>query len=167
MKQTWESYEAAADKGPVGCAIKGIIGIAIISAVIGIISYSFGWFSEGAKVIKEEFGPREALRKYEWFKDVAAQLDKKQADMQVYSSRLKSQDDAYVGTPRKDWPRDEREQRSVWEAEVSGVKASYNGLAAEYNAQMAKFNWRFAEAGSLPRGADVPLPREYKPYSTN
>ena len=56
---------------------------------------------------------------------------------------------------------------SLWRSEVAGVKASYNGLAAEYNAQMAKFNWQFCNVGDLPKGADVALPREFKPYVTD
>jgi len=31
---------------------------------------------------------------------------------------------------------------------------------------MAKFNWAFANVGELPKGADRPLPREFKPYET-
>ena len=60
----------------------------------------------------------------------------------------------------------DREQMYVWMSEVAGIKANYNQLAAEYNANMAKFNWAFANKGQLPIGAEVPLPREFKPYTT-
>lgn len=122
---------------------------------------------EAVQVAKEEFGPRAMLQKYEWFKDAAAQLDKKQADIQVYKMKLTSLEEDYAGVSRKDWPRTDREQKSIWQAEVAGVIASFNGLAAEYNAQMSKFNWAFTNAGTLPKGATVPLPREFKPYSYN
>lgn len=135
-----------------------------IIIVLAIIGYTASWFGEAAKVAQEELGPREVLRKYEWFKDAAAQLEKKQADIKVFDGRIKSQDKAYEDVARKDWPRDEREQRSVWESEVAGLKASYNQLAADYNAQMSKINWRFANAGELPKGAEQPLPREFKAY---
>lgn len=148
-----------------------IIGIVVVVIVLGscvaIVGYVAGWFGEAARVAQEEFGPEEALRKYEWFKDAAAQLEKKQADIEVFQARITSQNEAYEGVPRKDWPRDEREQRSIWESEVAGVKASYNQLAAEYNAQMAKFNWQFANVGDLPEGAEEPLPREFKSYTTH
>lgn len=127
---------------------------------------ALGLFGEAAAVAREEFGPREALRKYEWFKDAAASLDKKLADLTVYESRMSSLASAYDGQPRSAWAREDREQHSIWSSECAGVAASYNGLAAEYNAQMAKFNWRFAEAGRLPQGAATPLPREFKPYVT-
>jgi hypothetical protein len=73
-------------------------------------------------------------------------------------------DKTYAKLERQKWPREDREQYNVWSSEVAGVKASYNSLAAEYNAAMAKFNWRFANAGDLPKGADKPLPREFKTY---
>ena len=142
------------------------IAIAILGLLVLIIIGSLlGWFSEGTKVVQEEFGPRAILKKYEWFKDASAALDEKKANIAVYETRLTGIEDAYKGVSRKDWPRDDREQYSIWSSEVAGVRASYNDLAAEYNSEMSKFNWRFANKGDLPKGADEPLPREYKPYT--
>lgn len=143
-----------------------VIGLMITLIPIGIIGTSMGWFSEAISVAREEFGPRELLRKYEWFKDAAAQLDKRAADIVVFEGRLKSIREAYKDTPRKDWPRDDRENERIWLQEVSGVKAAYNSLAAEYNAGMAKLNWKLCNVGDLPRGATVALPREYRAYVT-
>lgn len=114
----------------------------------------------------KEFKPSELLKKYEWFKSASAQLDKKIADVKVYEARMQTIIDGYKGVARKDWARDDREQLSLWQSELAGVKASYNDLASEYNAQMAKFNWRFCNVGTLPQGATEPLPRDYKPYIT-
>jgi hypothetical protein len=166
MKQNWDDYERAADRGPLAFAVKAIAGLAVICALVGGIGYVFGWFGEAAKVAQDEFGPEAMLKKYEWFKDASAQLDKKRADITVYESRMTAMADGYKNLPRQNWPREDREQYNVWSSEVAGVKASYNQLAAEYNSQMAKFNWRFANAGELPKGADTPLPREYAPYVT-
>ena len=132
-----------------------VLGLSILFGTIGLIG---GFFSSGAKVVEKEFYPEALLRKYEWFKDAAAQLDKKRADIQVYAARLK---DATVVD------RTEREQRMIWQTELAGIKASYNALAAEYNSQMVKFNWRFTNVGDLPPGATEPLPRDFKPYITN
>ncbi len=143
----------------------GIIAIIVISIPIVFISCNAArWFGGAVEVAQQEFGAKELLRKYEWFKDAAASLDKKRADIQVYQSRITQMNEDYSDTHRKDWPRTDREQMSVWQAESSGVKASYNGLAAEYNSQMAKFNWRFCNAGTLPKGATVTLPREFASY---
>lgn len=104
------------------------------------------------------------LKKYNWFKDASAQLDKKIADISVYEMKNKSITDSYIGVKRSEWARDDREQLSVWQSELAGVKASYNSLSAEYNSQMSKIQWRFCNVGDLPAGATQPLPREYKPY---
>ena len=142
-------------------ALFAIVGMLAVLSVVGFI---FGIFGEAAKVTQEQFGPAALLQKYEWFKDAAAELDKKQADIGVYDNRFKRLETDYVGVPRTKWARDDREQLSIWQSEAAGVKASYNQLAAEYNAQMSKFNYRFTNVGDLPRGADKPLPREFKPY---
>jgi two-component SAPR family response regulator len=145
--------------------IFGWIAIAIV--LIGILSvgnFVCNWFGRAATVVSQQVDPQELLRKYEWFKDAAAALDAKVANIQVYDQRFKQMEDTYKGTLRKDWPRDDREQYNLWQSEVSGVRASYNLLAAEYNSAMSKINYRFCNVGDLPKGADKPLPREYKPY---
>ena len=120
---------------------------------------------EAEQVVFEEAGPRALLKKYEWFKDASAELDKKMADIKVYDSRIISMKEDYADTPRKEWDRTDKESFNQWQTELAGVKASYNQLAAEYNSQMAKFNWRFCNKGDLPEGATEPLPREIKPYT--
>lgn len=162
--QKWEDYEAAADHGPMRIGLKTIFLFLMLGIVVAAIGYPLGWFGEAARVAQDEFGPKAALAKYEWFKTAAAELDKKQADIKVYAGRMKALEEAYAGKSRSEWPREDREQWNVWSSEVAGVKASYNSLAAEYNAAMAKWNWRFTETGNLPAGAKEPLPREFKPY---
>jgi len=165
MAQDWKSYEKAAEKGPMAIAVKVILAMFVLSALVGVLGYAFGWFGEAAKVAQTEFGPEAMLKKYEWFKDAAAQLEKKQADVTVYETRTKSMNETYKHLSREKWPREDREQFNVWQSEVAGVKASYNQLAAEYNSQMTKFNWRFANVGDLPKGVEKPLPREFKEYT--
>lgn len=164
--EQWKDYERALERGPMAIAVKIILAIFVLGILISVIGYSLGWFGEAARVTKEEFGPRAMLEKYEWFKDAAAQLEKKQADIAVYEGRMTAMNETYKGFERQKWPREDREQYNIWSSEVAGVKTSYNTLAAEYNAQMAKFNWHFANVGELPKGADKPLPREFKPYTT-
>lgn len=166
MRQSWDDYEKAAKQGPVSIGVKVIGTLIGLSIVLSIIGYGLGWFGEAAKVAQEQFGSQAMLTKYELFKDEAAQLDKKQADITVYEGRIKAMNETYKDLPRQKWPREDREQYNVWASEVAGVKASFNSLAADYNAQMAKFNYRFANVGDLPQGADKPLPREYKAYVT-
>ena len=133
------------------------IVMTVVLVGVGIINYV-------QPVVDQELNALELLRKYEWFKDASAQLDKKQADLKAYQSRLISLKNSYEGISRVEWSREDRQQYNLWESEIAGVKASYNSLAAEYNSQMVKINWSFANQGSLPQGATNPLPREYKPY---
>lgn len=167
---SWEFWERRAEGGPVGFLLWVFLAVVFLAVVMGMcilpIGCIGGWFRSGAQVFQKEASPEALLRKYEWFKDAAAQLDRKQADIQVYETRFKKLRESYGNTPRREWNRDDRESENQWASELAGVKASYNGLAAEYNAQMAKENWRFCEIGRLPQGADKPLPREYKPYAT-
>lgn len=142
-----------------------LFGIILDITGCGMISRSC---TEAQEVTHEEFGPRAALRKYEWFKDAAASLEKKRANIKVYETRIKQMEEDYIenGKPvsRRKWDRTDKEQFNQWHTELAGVKASYNALASEYNAAMAKINWKFAEVGQLPPGATTPLPRKFKPY---
>lgn len=115
---------------------------------------SCSYLSDAQRVAYEQTAPEAALRKYEWFKDAAAQLDKKRADISVYKSRMTGMEATYIGQPRQSWLRSDAESYNTWSSEVAGTIASYNALAAEYNANMSKINWKFADT----------LPREFTPY---
>ncbi len=143
-----------------------VIGIIAVFGILLLLVLPMRLCSEAVDVAIDEAGPKALLKKYQWFKDASAQLDKKQADVRVYEARFKSMEEGYKGQRRSEWAREDREQYNLWTSEVAGIKASYNGLAAEYNSAMAKINWSFCNAGDLPKGADQPLPREYKPYMT-
>lgn len=104
------------------------------------------------------------LKKYEYFKDVAAALDARQASIVILEGGLKSLVNSYEGEPRSKWAREDREDYNLKTQEIAGLKMSYNTLASEYNAAMAKANWAFCNVGDLPEGATNPLPREFKPY---
>lgn len=149
--------------GAIFLVVVGVTVLGVASCAVGLIG---GAATNAAQVVRKEFYPDALLRKYEWFKDAAAALDKKQADMGVYDARLSALAADYKGVARKDWPRDDREQSAIWQSELAGVKASYNSLAADYNAEMVKFNWRFTNVGDVPQGGR-PLPREYRPYQEN
>lgn len=147
----------------IGVTILLIVSITLLGLAACAIGLIGGAADNAATVLQKEFYPDALLRKYEWFKDASASLDKKAADMKVYDRRLSSLKEDYSGVPRLKWPRDDREQFSIWSSEAAGIRASYNSLAAEYNAEMAKVNWRFTNVGDVPQGGN-PLPRAYRPY---
>lgn len=139
-------------------------------AIVVALVASFGgctalrWGCEAKEVAYQEVRPKELLRKYEWFKNQAAALDKKKADIVIMEAKYKATVGDADGTPLKDLPRDMRTEINQSRAELVGVKSSFNSAAAEYNAQMAKINWRFCNVGDLPEGATDPLPREFAAY---
>lgn len=143
-----------------------LLPLLLAGLTLGLVGQACGWFGEAAVVAREEFGPRALLEKYGWFKDAAATLDKKRADLGIYDRRFSEMAADYGGKPRSEWAREDREAANVLRAEADGVRLSYNRLAAEYNAAHAKFHWRFADVGMLPQGATVPIPREFAPYET-
>jgi len=136
----------------------------IILCMITFSMLSCRYVNNASDTAFKEFKPSELLKKYEYYKDASAALDKKIADIQVYDVRVNSMLEQYKDVKRQDWARDDREQLSIWQSEVAGIKASYNQLASDYNSAMSKFNYAFCNTGKLPQGAEVPLPREYKPY---
>lgn len=168
MRDNWNNYDPSNSRGPRSYGLKIIFLMFFFVAVIGGVGYVFNWFGEAAQVTREEFGPRAMLKKYEWFKDAAAQLDAKAANITAMEARVKGLEDGYrengAVLPRTKWARSDAEQYNQWLNEVAGLKANYNSLAAEYNAAMAKFNYAFANQGTLPQGADKVLPREYRTY---
>lgn len=140
--------------------------IICISLLVSLTSCTVvnSWLTESGQVAREEFNPRVTLKKYEWFKDAAAELDRKRADISVMQKSLDELENSYAGTPRKDWALSDRSELAQLTAELNGLRSSYNDLAAQYNAAMAKINYAFANVGQLPQGAKEPLPREFKAY---
>lgn len=168
---SWESWGRSLERGPFSFGLKVffacLLFLCVTSTCLFPVACMGRWFHSGTTVFHKEFSPEALLKKYEWFKDVSAQLDKKQADIKIYEQRFHDLKTSYgENTPRSKWSRDDREAYNQWASELAGVKASYNSLAAEYNSAMSKENWRFCDVGTLPKGADRPLPREYKPYES-
>lgn len=134
-----------------------VVVLLVLMAGCGIINTA-GWFAGRAvDVAKQQLDPAELLRKYELFKDEAAQLDAKLASIKIKQKQIES-------VKRMPMDRTNREQLMIWQQELGGMEYSFNALAADYNAQMAKANYSFTNVGQLPQGANQPLPREYKPY---
>jgi hypothetical protein len=164
---SWDSYEQAAQRGPLSFLFKIILPIVVIGVVLIWAGSTLNWCGETAQVAQQELGPSALLQKYMWLKEAHAQLEKKQADIKVYQATLQDLLAQNAGTPRAKWAREDRDTYNQHSAELAGVKASYNDLAAQYNAKMAEVNWSFTNVGTLPKGATEPLPREYVTYTEN
>ena len=124
-----------------------------ISLFLIAISLAMIQCQDAKETAYNEFKVSTLLKKYEYFKDLSAAIDKKRADIEVYQTEISSynkDDDKFYIEQRK--------------SELLGIIAMHNQLCAEYNSAMSKFNYRFTNIGDLPEGAVEPLPREYKPY---
>lgn len=139
----------------VGKVIAGVAGFVVLIGSVSVVSYTLGWFGEGATVVQQEFGPRKSLIKYEWFVDQSNAIKARENDISLYEDRIKSLEDQYKDVQRKDWPRDDREGHNQQKAELAGIKASYNDLVREYNANSQKFNWNYANPNQIPQTYQV------------
>lgn len=110
---------------------------------------------DGADTVTSEFKPSALLKKYEYFKDLSAAIDKKRADIELYRSEIES---------IKIEDKDDKAYLQERKLEMIGIITMHNQLCSEYNAAMSKFNYRFTNAGDLPATNLEPLPREIKPY---
>ncbi len=146
----------------IGCAT--LLALSGIATGVTMCNVAGNMVASGVQVAQQEFNPAELLRKYEWFKDTAASLEKTRANIQVYEGKVGMMMEDYSGVQRKDWPRSDREALNIYRQELSGITASYNMVASEYNSAMSKFNWSLANKGALPAGAQESLPREVKQY---
>lgn len=126
--------------------------------LILIIISSCRYASDASDTAFDEFKSSTLLKKYEYFKDLSAAIDKKRADIEMYQSEI-------AGMDSKD--KDDKFYIQQRKSELFGIISMHNELCSQYNADMSKFNYRFTNVGDLPSGATEPLPREVKPYINN
>lgn len=132
-----------------------LVLVLMLASSLGIL---LNTCSDTEKVINKEFSPSALLKKYEYFKDASAAIDKQRADIDMYQKEIESmsstdKDDKFYIQQRK--------------SELIGIISIHNQLCSDYNSAMSKFNYRFTNVGDLPEGAVFPLPREHKPYINN
>lgn len=134
--------------------MKKIVLISILSFIgLSVIFSGLRRCSDLNNTLHKEFDASALLKKYEYFKDLSAGIDKCRADIEVYESEIQTinpSDDQFYLQQRK--------------SELLGIISMHNKLCSEYNSAMAKFNYRFTNVGGLPESNLEPLPREYKPY---
>jgi hypothetical protein len=142
-----------ADKGSTGLVVLLVVGFV---ALFGVVGYVMGWFGEAASVTQEQFGPRAALKKYEWFVDQANRIKKMDADVALFQERAANVDTAYAAYGAKEtWAPDVRMQyqseRKQAQDDLTAIVSQRNTLVNEYNAASEKFNWSpFNSKDDLP-----------------
>lgn len=145
---SWDSWEAAADKGPEALAWKlgkWIILFAVIFTVIGVVAYPF---VQGARIVEKTLDADNVIYNYEWFKT-------RNQDIVSLNSKIRSADAMVTGFvemvgPRKDWVREDRIEHSRLMTIAVGLKHQRADLAAEYNAKSQMANRKIFKTGELP-----------------
>ncbi len=113
---------------------------------ISTTGYFLGWFSEAGEVAQDEFGPKAALEKYEWFIDQSNMIEKMDQDVVLWQNKIDSTKSMYKSYGEmKNWPLDVRvtynKEISLEQDQLVAVKSQRNNLVREYNAASEKFNW--------------------------
>ncbi len=130
--------------------------------------YAQRWANEAAETTYQEVRPEALLQKYRYFKEMASQLDAKQASLMATQATMISWDHRY-GSDVSKWPRsvsDDYDQRLT---EYNDLVMNYNQLAADYNKAMSDASYAFCNVGSMPKGLPddcTPLRRSYAEYKT-
>lgn len=138
-----------------------IFGIFASVLVFGVALFltasALGWCGEAAQVAHDEFGPKAALKKYEWFIDQSHAIAKMDQDVRLYADRLKAVDREFApyGADRSRWAPDVRMQyeheRADDRDDLVSIISQRNNLVREYDAASDKFDWApFKTRGDLP-----------------
>lgn len=160
----WQSWERAADRGPGPFLWKLGVFIVLVMLVMIPVGCALGFIGEGAQVVHDEFGPKAALKKYEWFIDQSNSIEKMNNDIKTYTQRVQDVDNRYstYGADRTKWTPAIQVQynhdRGLAYDDLTAVVTQRNNLVREYNAESSKFNWSpFKTKPDLP-------PQNYEEY---
>ncbi len=123
-----------------------------IAAIVGltIFSHTMGWFNQAANVAQEEFGPRAALEKYEWFKNQAAAIKTAELSRDQFKNSLTKLENDQLNT--KDIVSMQLMEGRIVQArnDLAAFEANLKNLKEEYNAASAKFNWQMFKDNDVP-----------------
>jgi len=98
-----------------------LVLVLMLASSLGIL---LNTCSDTEKVINKEFSPSALLKKYEYFKDASAAIDKQRADIDMYQKEIESmsstdKDDKFYIQQRK--------------SELIGIISIHNQLCSDYN----------------------------------
>lgn len=128
-----------------GWAVLSFIAI----GVFALIGHACSWFGEGATVAREEFGPRRAIQKYEWFRDKNEAI----RGVKVKVRTAQAEQSAFIASagPRDKWTFEDKQEAARLSAVLSATRNILAEMVAEYNANAKKFNHATFLANDLPQ----------------
>lgn len=131
-------------------AIIGIFAVVIILLVVlSIVGYALGWIGEAADVAQEQFGARNAVRQYEWFKnqyELIQAADQKIAQTEAQLKQLKED----LGPDRKEWSMFDAQEYDRLSSVLLGQRNYRQTLVADYNAHSKMANRSVFRTNDLP-----------------
>jgi hypothetical protein len=123
-----------------------IAGFILIGLYITTSSCRF--VDDGVETAHQEYDPSAMLKKYEWFKNQSARIQKMDQDItnaKTLRDGIRSQFEADNGKDHKSWDPVTRKQYQdkvdLQDQMVTATVSQRNSIVADYNAQSAKFNW--------------------------
>ncbi|KKT41612.1 MAG: hypothetical protein UW88_C0008G0002 [Candidatus Collierbacteria bacterium GW2011_GWD2_45_10] len=125
------------------------IVIFVLMLALGVLGSVLGWWiDEAGDVVKEEFGPKAALEKYEWFVYQANAIAKADSDIALFEQRLVDIETQYTSTYGEDktkWMPSTQAQYNhemqIARDDLMAIVSNRNGLVKDYNTESQKFNW--------------------------
>lgn len=145
----WDSYEKAAEKGPMSFFWKILLPVVIVCAVVSGIGFVFGLFGHGADLVNKTLNADNVIYNYEQFKRDAENVRAFEANYETNRAaydQLKEE----LGSDRASWTREDRAQLNTYQQAMVGNKTERNRLAAEYNAKSQMLNRELFKGDGLP-----------------
>lgn len=154
---TWDSFERAADKGPMSIFwwfVPRVIVVGITFGLLGgcvaVIGFGVNPLRQAARVVEKTIDADNVIYNYEWFKqrheDIQA-IDRKIVDAKAAADTFKEE-----AGPRDKWHREDREEHSRLSSVHLGLTQQRADIVADYNARSRMANRSIFKAG------DVELP---------
>lgn len=146
----------------------------LVFLLLGIIAlpsagcYAQRWANDAGETAYNELSPQALLQKYRYFKEMASQLDAKQANILSNQATMNSWEKRY-GSDVSKWPRNVSDNYDQRLTEYNDLVMNYNNLAAEYNKAMSDLSYKFCNVGQMPAGLPpdaTALSRSFASYKT-
>ncbi|MEK7551978.1 MAG: hypothetical protein AAB534_01030 [Patescibacteria group bacterium] len=135
--------------------------VAMLAGAIFGLSAACIVFSQLTFETSSKLGPRAMIERCQWFEDTAAEIYKKQRDILIYESFLKSMRDSFGDNPQTQWAIN---QLSSWSHEMEAIKKEQDVLASVFNAEMTDANWKLVSEIEGQKAKVKAIPRQFTVY---
>jgi hypothetical protein len=138
MAKSAEEYVDAFGENPVGCIMRMVVVVVILSvlgSVGGLVLYPL---TQGKRIFEKTLDADNVIYNYEWFKrqfrEVGA-IDKK-----IVSQQTQVKEFGESAGPRRGWTFEDKTEHARIRSIVTGLEQQRADMVAEYNARAAMAN---------------------------